>query len=108
MTVARDERHRYGQHYTPQGVAGLLAAFAIRSESDLVFDPSCGDGRLLLQALRLKRELGSKRGMSRNAGQVYGADRSKQAIELAAQTGAQVAVADFFDIAPAAALTESI
>ncbi len=107
MTVARDERHRYGQHYTPQSVASLLAAFAVRSENDLVFDPSCGDGRLLLEALRLKRELAPRRRSSRNAAEVYGVDRSGRAIELAAQTGAQVAVADFFDIAPGA-LTESI
>jgi methylase of polypeptide subunit release factors len=108
MTVARDERHRYGQHYTPETVARLLAAFAVRSETDLVFDPSCGDGRLLLEALRLKRELGSRRRKPHHVVEVYGADRSRQAVELAAQTGAQVAVADFFDIAPAAALTESI
>ncbi len=108
MTVARDERHRYGQHYTPQSVARLLAAFAVRSENDLVFDPSCGDGRLLLEALRLKREVAPRRKSSRHAGEVYGVDRSTQAIELAAQTGAQVAVADFFNIAPAAALTASI
>lgn len=108
MTVTRDERHRYGQHYTPQSVARLLAAFAVRSETDLVFDPSCGDGRLLLEALRLKREFAPRRGSARNSGEVYGADRSTQAVELAAKTGAQVAVADFFDIAPAAALTESI
>ena len=108
MTVARDERHRYGQHYTPQSVARLLAAFAVRSETDLVFDPSCGDGRLLLEALRLKREFAPRRGSARNSGEVYGADRSTHAVELAAKTGAQVAVADFFDIAPGAAITESI
>jgi methylase of polypeptide subunit release factors len=108
MGISKDERHRYGQHYTPPDVARLLAAFAVRSENDLVFDPSCGDGRLLAEALYLKRDLAPRRRRSSNAAEVYGADRSNQAIELAAETGAQVAVADFFDIAPAAALTESI
>jgi methylase of polypeptide subunit release factors len=108
MAISKDERHRYGQHYTPRDVARLLAAFAVRAENDLVFDPSCGDGRLLAEALRLKREFAPRRLQSNNAGDLYGADRSKQAIELAAETGAQVAVADFFNIAPAATLNESI
>src|SRR5262245_38803989 len=93
-----DERHRYGQHYTPSNVAKLLAAFAIRSASDFVFDPSCGDGRLLAEALRLKSDLSQSRGRRSRAREVFGADRSPQAVELAAKTGAQVAVADFFDI----------
>src|SRR6266404_1526117 len=108
MTISKDERHRYGQHYTPRDVATLLAAFAVRAENDIVFDPSCGDGRLLAEALRLKRELAAKGRRGRQATEVYGADRSKQAIELAAETGARVTVADFFDIAPGATLTKSI
>src|SRR5258708_24950085 len=108
MAVAKDERHRYGQHYTPREVARLLAAFAVRAEGDVVLDPSCGDGRLLAEALRVKHELNWRRRSAHNEDEVYGADRSKQAIELAAETGARVAVADFFDIAPAGALTESI
>jgi len=105
MAVARDERHRFGQHYTPLEVASLLAAFAVRSPHDLIFDPSCGDGRLLAQALMLKRELGSRRNAS---SELYGIDRERRAIELAAQGRAQVACADFFDVAPAAALNQSL
>src|SRR5204863_5145831 len=55
-----------------------------------------------------KRELAAKGRRGRQATEVYGADRSKQAIELASETGARVAVADFFDIAPGATLTKSI
>lgn len=95
MADATDERHRYGQHYTPPEVARLLAAFAVRSGDDLVFDPSCGDGRLLIEALALKRELSSGRARSRINAEIYGADRSRKAVRLAIQTGAQVAVADF-------------
>src|SRR5881394_2221329 len=100
MATARNERHRYGQHYTPRDVAKLLAAFAIRSANDLVFDPSCGDGRLLIEAQTLKRELAPRRAKSQNDVEAYGVDRSKEAIELAAKTGARVGVADFFDVAP--------
>jgi methylase of polypeptide subunit release factors len=105
MAIARDERHRFGQHYTPQAVASLLAAFAVRTPHDLIFDPSCGDGRLLAQALMLKRALGSRRNANR---QLYGIDRERRAIELAAQSGAQVAKADFFNVAPGAAVNQSL
>jgi len=108
MAISKDERHRYGQHYTPREVARLLAAFAVRAENDIVFDPSCGDGRLLDEALRLKRELAPRRQKAQHVSELYGADRSTPAIDLAAETGARVAVADFFDIAPGAKLTKSI
>src|SRR5215831_1274528 len=103
MAKARDERHRFGQHYTPHHVARLLAALAIRSSSDLVFDPSCGDGRLLEAALTLKRELALKDSNSSDfSNQVFGVERSAAAIHTAQQTGACVAAADFFEIAPGA------
>lgn len=108
MAISKDERHRYGQHYTPRDVARLLAAFAVRKYSDIVFDPSCGDGRLLAEALTVKRELAPGRRKGLRAAEAYGADRSKQAVDLATQTGAHVAVADFFDISPGAKLTRSL
>src|SRR5690349_2405618 len=99
MGISKDERHRYGQHYTPRDVASLLAAFAVRTANDLILDPSCGDGRLLAEALKLKHALGPGRQKAHHSAEVYGVDRSQQAIELAAATGARVGVADFFDIA---------
>jgi type I restriction enzyme M protein len=106
MAVARDPRHRFGQHYTPRDVARLLAGFAVRSAGDLIFDPACGDGRLLAEALMLKRELASGHSRSRGA-EVYGIDRSRPAVGFAAETGARAAVADFFNIAPGASLNPS-
>jgi SAM-dependent methyltransferase len=108
MARARDERHRYGQHYTPTEVARLLAAFAVRTEGDLVLDPSCGDGRLLDEALRLKHEISPANRRRSHSRQVFGADRSATAVELAARTGAQVAISDFFDIEPRQRLNESV
>ena len=107
MIDADAERHRYGQHYTPREVARLLVAFAVRSSHDLVFDPSCGDGRLLAEALRLKR-IQSARSRSRDTREVYGVDRSAQAVGLAARTGARVARADFFDIEPGGTLNKTV
>jgi len=108
MAKARDERHRYGQHYTPDEVARLLAAFAVRAAADLIFDPACGDGRLLAEALNIKRRFALPTPSVQSARQVFGIDRSASAASLAAETGAQVALADFFDVEPGARLNESM
>ena len=101
MANARDERHRYGQHYTPREIASLLAAFAIRAPDDLVFDPSCGDGRLLEEALKLKKELrAGRRSTAPSSDQVFGVERSPSAVQAALGTGACVSLADFFDVEP--------
>ncbi|MFY9608050.1 MAG: N-6 DNA methylase [Blastocatellia bacterium] len=107
MANVRDERHRYGQHYTPHEVARLLAAFALRSSDDLVFDPSCGDGRLLEEAMRLKKQLfaqGSGPDPT-SSHELFGIERSAPAIEVARRTGACLASADFFDVEPGASST---
>ena len=101
MAKSRGERHRYGQHYTPREVARLLAAFAIRSPNDLVLDPSCGDGRLLEEALKLKTQLAACSDSPGLAGEIFGVERSQSAAKVARQTGARVEIADFFDIEPA-------
>ena len=105
MANARDDRHRYGQHYTPHEVARLLAALAVRAPDDLVFDPSCGDGRLLKEALRRKQQLCSQSHIDANLSeQVFGIERSQDAARAASRTGACVSVADFFDVDPGASL----
>ena len=105
MANARDDRHRYGQHYTPHAVARLLAALAVRAPDDIVFDPSCGDGRLLEEALRLKQQLCSQSAIGANLSeQVFGIERSQDAAQAASRTGACVSVADFFDVDPGVSL----
>src|SRR5215208_4748162 len=106
MAEAKDDRHRYGQHYTPLEVARLLAAFAVRAANDFVFDPSCGDGRLLEQALQIKRYL-SRQNKHRKE-EVFGIDRSALAVRLASGTTANLAAADFFNLEPLASLTEGV
>jgi len=109
MAKAIDERHRYGQHYTPRDVARVLAAFAVRTSADLIFDPACGDGRLLKEAIRIKHQLALKNrsNQARRAQDVFGIERSSQAAAMAAQTGARVTAADFFDIDTSARLNGS-
>src|ERR1043165_449244 len=102
-----DERHRYGEHYTPREVGSLLAAFAVRSAEDTVFDPSCGDGRLLQHALDVKSALGSNRLSSAADPQVFGVERAAAAGTQARSSGAAVAVANFFDIEPGSKLSPS-
>lgn len=109
MAEARDDRHRYGQHYTPHEVARLLAAFAVRMANDLVFDPSCGDGRLLEQSLQIKRfrSLQNKQDSAKLIQEVFGIDRSPLAVCLASGAIDNVATMDFFDIEPRASLNKT-
>jgi SAM-dependent methyltransferase len=99
----RGEKHRYGSHYTPLEVARLLAAFAVRGPRDLILDPSCGDGRLLREAVNLKKR--SKR--HRCELEVFGVDRSAAAIDIASP-GFQFGCADFFELEPGARLKEAM
>jgi tRNA G10 N-methylase Trm11 len=121
MRKDKGERHRYGRHYTPDHVARLLAAFAVRSPSDLVLDPSCGDGRLLAETLLLKVALKANQADGKAANgqsmpssdlaapsrELFGIDRDAAAVQLAAATGANVACADFFDISPGQRFNEN-
>ena len=101
MACARNERHRYGQHYTPRRVAGLLANFAVRNAGDLVLDPSCGDGRLLEAALERKFALTcNPRARRKLAAQLFGIDRSLEAISKAQHICGHAAAVDFFDLQP--------
>ncbi len=110
MANARDQRHLYGQHYTPHEVARLLAALAVRSTGDVVLDPSCGDGRLLAEALKLKRQLSNQHRSTGSiiSDQVFGVERAASAVKAARRAGASVAVTDFFNVVPGARLNRSM
>ena len=104
MAKKKDERHRYGQHYTPLEVARVLAAFAVRTASDLILDPSCGDGRLLKEARERGEDLrGRRRSAAKNlTRKIFGIERSASAVRLAEKMGAEIICADFFDVEPGA------
>ncbi|MBS0208338.1 MAG: N-6 DNA methylase [Planctomycetes bacterium] len=62
-TVQSSEKKLRGGYYTPAAVAKWLAKWAIRSSSDRVLEPSCGDGVFLecaSSALDSLRKRGSK------------------------------------------------
>jgi len=72
---------RSGAYFTPSGVAGALVAWAVRSPSDRLLDPSCGDGQFL----------------SIHRGSV-GVEQNPHAAQVArsAASGAEVHAGDFF------------
>lgn len=51
-------RRRLGQHFTPPGVADLVAAFCLRDARDTVLDPACGTGAFLMRARARLKHLG--------------------------------------------------
>lgn len=50
-----------GGYYTPQPIADFLAWWAIKSPSDSVLEPSCGDGVLVESAIKVLIERGADR-----------------------------------------------
>lgn len=60
--LSPEERHAFGQFYTPPQVAELIAGWAIRSRSDLVLEPAVGSGTFAVKAYsRLKSLKASER-----------------------------------------------
>ena len=74
-------RKRNGAYYTPDGVAGMLVRWAVRSPGDRLLDPSCGDGRFLV-----------------SHGNSVGVERTPEAVGKAKERAprAQVCQAEFF------------
>jgi hypothetical protein len=89
--VAEPTQHELGQWFTPEPVAALALALALRGASPeaSVLDPSCGDGVFLEQAAR----------MGIAASRLYGVDIDARAIALARARvpGATLMHGDFFD-----------
>lgn len=98
--MIKDERHRYGRHYTPHSVAELLAALVVRTPDDRVFDPSCGDGRLLRAALERKLQLARDRRRSVDALELRGIDLTTAKIVPELAGGATISQGDFFELRP--------
>ncbi|MEM3455297.1 MAG: N-6 DNA methylase, partial [Candidatus Micrarchaeia archaeon] len=55
--IAPDERHAFGQYYTPIPVVDLINALTIKSSDARVLDPACGSGTFLTRAFDLKLKL---------------------------------------------------
>ncbi len=86
--MGRAARLRFGRFYTPPRVAELALDEAIRSPSDRVWDPTCGDGAFLRTA--------AARG--HDPSRLHGTDIDEDAIAAArdALPGATLGVGDLF------------
>jgi hypothetical protein len=91
-----DNRRRLGQHFTDPRVADLIAAFCVRSGSDRVLDPACGDGAILLRARERRRFLGGD-GSGLAGVEV---DPLPATMARARLPGAAIVTADFLDMDP--------
>ncbi len=59
--VPQDEKLRFGQYFTSQVLANLVAYPAIRTNQDVVFDPTAGTGAFLLSAYQILKYHGKLR-----------------------------------------------
>lgn len=96
-------RKARGAFFTPAPVARYLAEWAVRSPSDRVLEPSCGEAVFLLEATRRLHALG---GSPRLPGQLHGAELHESSAAAAAgllrRAGveAAISVGDFLHVEP--------
>jgi adenine-specific DNA-methyltransferase len=104
---ARTALKERGAFYTPPSMAEFLVRWAVRSPSDVVLDPSCGDGEFLSQAARRLVQLGTT--VEQAARQVIGVDFNPEAaaqsmervrVETIPDASPHVLTADFFSCRP--------
>jgi adenine-specific DNA-methyltransferase len=99
---APSEQKLRGGYYTPPEVAAFLAKWAIRSESDTVFEPSCGDGAFLeaaVSALRSRRAASDAIAMQVEAIE-YDAKEAREArvrLQKLGVSNTKVLTGDFFE-----------
>ena len=100
-------RKARGAFFTPQGLCDYVTQWAIRGESDIVLEPSCGQADFLLAAGRRLAALGQDFTTTDPA--LHGVElhdhSASQATELLASSGyrARIVTADFFTIQPSRA-----
>ncbi|MED5351183.1 MAG: BpuSI family type II restriction endonuclease [Candidatus Thermoplasmatota archaeon] len=77
-----EEMRISGKVMSDEILANILAGFTINSPSDVVLDPSCGDGNLLLGAYNRMKELGVD-GHNQLLGQLHGIENDRNLVQLA-------------------------
>lgn len=92
--ISPEERHRYGQHYTPTPVVDLINSFAIASPQARVLDPACGGGTFLVRGYIRKRLLDPAQDHSELLENIYGCDLMSYACHLAT---VNLAIRDLID-----------
>ena len=117
--IPAEERHQWGQFYTPPAICELIAKWAIRSQDDKVLDPGVGSGgfqlwtyKVLLKLKTGKDALPAPRGVhERILKQLYSIDINPFPAHLTAvslsmrnvrapSTDMNVIVDDFFNTQP--------
>jgi adenine-specific DNA-methyltransferase len=101
MTLSPAIRKSHGAFYTPSAVADFLTRWAIRAPTDIVLDPSAGDGVFLFAAAKHLQALGGT-----GSKQVIGIELREDAADAISHEAASrrspitVHRADFFTVKP--------
>jgi len=53
--IPEKERHNFGQYFTSSEVVDFILKFCLKSEKDIILDPSCGAGTFLVRAYQHKK-----------------------------------------------------
>jgi adenine-specific DNA-methyltransferase len=96
-----EQRKARGAFFTPSEVAEHITEWAIRSPSDRVLEPSCGEAEFLLSAGSRLRELGGRAASTpRLLGVELHEESARAATRALARAGhaADVRTGDFFDV----------
>ena len=80
----KEEMHASGKIMSDETLSNILAEFAIESKEDLVIDPGCGDGNLLMSAYKRIKELNPKATHNEILAQLVGIEIDANLIQLAA------------------------
>src|SRR5205823_3908042 len=95
-----DDQKLRGGYYTPHPLADALVEWAVRSHTDRVLEPSCGDGAILVSAARRALRLGADPAsiaLNLTGVELDGAEAAKALSALtAAGAAATLVYADFF------------
>lgn len=92
-----------GAFFTPPEISRFISDWAIRSQSDLVLEPSCGEASFLQPAGARLKSLSSSQ-YELNLGQLTGVEIHEASVRAAHQVlgehglSADIQVADFFDV----------
>jgi adenine-specific DNA methylase len=92
-------RKARGAFFTPERLCAYISNWAVRSPSDSVLEPSCGDAAFLTAAARTLDELGAPAELDQLVGVELHEDSARAARAAVARAGrlARVEVGDFFD-----------